>query len=54
LRREAPPLRAAHGSRCGLGGAFAAQVVDLRPVAPNDVALDAVATERGIIRRGKN
>jgi len=32
----------------------AARDVDSGPVGPNDVALDAVATESGIIRRGKN
>jgi 5-formyltetrahydrofolate cyclo-ligase len=37
--------------RFALGCAFAAQEVDAVPVGPHDVALDAVATERGIIRR---
>ena len=33
---------------------YAAQEVDAVPVGPNDVALDAVATERGIIRLEEN
>jgi 5-formyltetrahydrofolate cyclo-ligase len=37
--------------RFALGCGYAAQEVDSVPVGPNDVALDAVATERGIIRR---
>jgi 5-formyltetrahydrofolate cyclo-ligase len=32
-----------------LGCGFAAQEMDMVPVGPNDVALDAVATERGVI-----
>jgi 5-formyltetrahydrofolate cyclo-ligase len=34
-----------------LGCCFAAQEMDSVPVGPHDVALDAIATERGIIRR---
>ena len=37
-----------------LGCAFAEQREDAVRVGPNDVALDAVATEHGIIRREKN
>jgi 5-formyltetrahydrofolate cyclo-ligase len=40
--------------RFALGYGFAAQQVDAVPVGPNDAELDAVATEHGIIRRGKN
>jgi 5-formyltetrahydrofolate cyclo-ligase len=38
--------------RFRLGCAFAAQQVDAVPVGPYDIRLDAVATERGIIRCG--
>jgi 5-formyltetrahydrofolate cyclo-ligase len=38
--------------RFRLGCAFAAQQVDAVPVGPYDMALDAVATERGVIRFG--
>ena len=38
--------------RFRLGCAFAAQQVDEVPVGPYDIALDAVATERGILRCG--
>lgn len=41
---------AALPNRFALGFAFAAQEVDIVPVGPTDVRLDAVATERGIIR----
>jgi 5-formyltetrahydrofolate cyclo-ligase len=37
--------------RFALGCGFAAQEMDAVPVGPHDVALDAIATERGIIRR---
>jgi 5-formyltetrahydrofolate cyclo-ligase len=37
-----------------LGCAFAVQQVDAVPAGPNDVALGAIATERGIIRQGEN
>jgi 5-formyltetrahydrofolate cyclo-ligase len=40
--------------RFALGYGFAAQQVDTVPVGPNDAELDAVASEHGIIRRGKN
>jgi 5-formyltetrahydrofolate cyclo-ligase len=36
--------------RFALGCGYAAQQVDLVPTGPNDVALDAAATERGVIR----
>lgn len=39
-------------SRIAVGCAFAAQMVDEVPVGPYDVRLDAVATERGVIRCG--
>ncbi len=39
-------------SRFRLGCAFAAQQVDAVPFGPYDMTLDAVATERGIIRFG--
>jgi 5-formyltetrahydrofolate cyclo-ligase len=38
--------------RFRLGCGFAAQQVDEVPIGPYDVALDAVATERGVIRFG--
>ncbi len=41
---------AALPGRFALGCAFAAQEVDAVPVGPNDATLDAVATERGVIR----
>ena len=37
-----------------LGCCFAAQEMDSVPVGPHDMALDAIATERGIIRREEN
>lgn len=43
---------AALTSRFRLGCAFAAQQVDVVPVGPYDIRLDAVATENGIIRCG--
>ncbi|MBS0640117.1 MAG: 5-formyltetrahydrofolate cyclo-ligase [Proteobacteria bacterium] len=39
-------------SRFRLGCAYAAQQVDAVPVGPYDIQLDAVATERGILRCG--
>jgi len=39
-------------NRSRIGCAFAAQQVDAVPVGPYDIRLDAVATERGIIRCG--
>jgi 5-formyltetrahydrofolate cyclo-ligase len=38
--------------RFRLGCAFAAQQVDVVPIGPHDIRLDAVATESGIIRCG--
>ena len=38
--------------RFRMGCAFAAQQVDVVPVGPYDIGLDAVATEQGIIRCG--
>jgi hypothetical protein len=46
------PFRAGLRLRRATGGAE--QRVDAVRVGPNDVALDVVATEHGIIRRGKN
>jgi 5-formyltetrahydrofolate cyclo-ligase len=43
-------LRTTRPGCFALGCAFASQQVDAVPVGPNDVALDAVATERGVIR----
>ena len=43
---------AALPGRFRLGCAFAAQQVDVVPIGPYDVRLDAVATENGIIRCG--
>lgn len=43
-------LAALPPKRCALGVAYAAQEVPEVPAGPNDVALDAVATDRGIIR----
>jgi 5-formyltetrahydrofolate cyclo-ligase len=43
-------FRAVSPGRFALGCGFAAQEVDAVPVGPNDVALDAIATERGVIR----
>jgi 5-formyltetrahydrofolate cyclo-ligase len=43
---------AALPNRFRLGCAFAAQQVDVVPVGPYDIRLDAVATENGIIRCG--
>jgi 5-formyltetrahydrofolate cyclo-ligase len=40
--------------RFALGYGFAAQQVDVVPAGRNDTELDAVATEHGIIRRGKS
>ncbi len=45
---------AALPDRFRLGCAFAAQQVDAVPIGPYDIRLDAVATERGIIRCGDN
>ena len=44
-------LAALPPSRVAVGCAYAAQQVDAVPVGPYDVALDAVATEQGIITR---
>jgi len=44
-------LRTAHGHRFARGSAFATREVDAAPIGPNDVMLNAVATERRIIRR---
>jgi len=52
--RTLAALRALSPGRFALGCGFAAQEVDAVPVGPNDVALDAVAAERGVIRWGKN
>jgi 5-formyltetrahydrofolate cyclo-ligase len=48
--RTLAALRLKGAGRFALGCAFAAQEIDAVPVGPNDVALDAVATERGVIR----
>jgi 5-formyltetrahydrofolate cyclo-ligase len=48
--RTLAALRRTGGAGFALGCAFAAQEVDAVPVGPNDVALDAVATECGVIR----
>ena len=47
-------LAALPPGRFALGFGLAAQQVDAVPSGPNDVALDAIATEHGIIRWGKN
>ena len=39
--------------RFALGCAYAAQQIEAVPVGPHDIALDAVATERGVIRCAK-
>ena len=48
--RTLAALRTTQAGCFALGCAFAAQEMDTVPVGPNDVALDAVATERGVIR----
>ena len=48
--RTLAALRAVSPGPFALGCGFAAQEVDAVPVGPNDVALDAIATERGVIR----
>lgn len=44
-------LAALPAARVAVGCAYAAQEVDAVPIGPYDVALDAVATERGVIMR---
>jgi len=46
-------LAALPPNRFALGFGLAAQQIDAVPTGPNDVALDAIATEHGIIRREK-
>ncbi len=48
--RTLAALRTTHARCFALGCAFASQEVGAVPVGPNDVALDAVATEQGVIR----